>query len=110
MNTTGEEKTVSVEIYNYLKLNEKCIVKIPEFLQKRAFFAKRRMDEVKITPALPLTVHYRNERNQSKSDFDYWNIEFKGRSYVYRQVSTLQFLQGPLPLSFNFYYLKKIPD
>lgn len=47
-----------------------------------AFFTMRRVDSITIRPAAAVTT----AKEFAESKYDYWNIEIKGRSFLYRQV------------------------
>lgn len=52
--------------------------------QLKPTFTWRNIDEISISPGLPNVTQFSDEK--AKSLYNYWDINIKGRSFLYKQV------------------------
>lgn len=83
MSVSGEQRTVS-RIRFHPNLMKVLLVSFFQHLQLHPFFALRTMDSIKITPGRSIVISENFERTMD--EYEFWDIEFVSKSYVYRQV------------------------
>lgn len=52
--------------------------------QLKPTFTWRRIDEIRLSPGQSIVTQFSKEK--TKSLYNYWDIEIKGRSFLYKQV------------------------
>lgn len=100
MSSNKEDKTVRYS-YRLFSYNLRVILAI--CLQKKPSFSKRRLDSIEIVPGKSLNVQ------NKESNFEYWEIRVKAKSFVYRQVRRRNAFPLPFPfLTFDRFQIRRI--